>query len=464
MKIKAVIVLLVLMLLVTFSAGCTPTPAVESEPEPVEVVEEPEVVAPEPEEPAEIVEPEEPEVVELAEPITLEIWALSQSPAEMEDLQTIAANFSDHYPNVTAEISFYTMADARQTFRLALDGGTGPDVMYISRGLVGADAYARAGHTVDLTDVAQERGWIDRFGQALLTHANLYAPDRRTFGVPIMSSTVGVYYNPEIFAEYGLTEPSTFEEFENILSTLKANGVTPFAVGALDGWPMSHYWEQLIHLTVPFEELTLCKVFDPAGNYEQAGFIEASEILVSWIENGYFQDDLLATNFADSNALFITGQTAMTITGTWAMNDFSTQPDFEARFFPVPPIYPDMPWHAGGQSPDRNWVIPKYAANIDMAINFLDYVLGEEVATMLWNNGNILTFKFNVMPEPVNVLQGDVYRSMVAAGSGYYPMQTGELQEIESNVMQQLIMGTITPEQAMADIQAVYLLAVEQNN
>lgn len=467
MKIKTVSILLVLMLLVTFSAGCAPTPAVEPEPEPIEVVEEPEVVVPEPEEPAVVEEPEEPEVVEEteeAEPVTLEVWFLSQSPEGMALVESVGQQFSDIHPNVTIEFSVYTFEDMNRTLRLALDGGAGPDIANTTSGLVGTDAYARAGHLVDLTDTAVERGWVENYGQDLLTFANLFAPDQRTFGIPTFSSTVGVYYNSEIFEEYGLSVPATFEEFENILATLKDNGITPMSVGALDGWPLGHYWEQLVHANVHIDELTKVFTLNPEGDYTAPEFLAATEKLVEWAEKGYFQDNFMASSFADANNLFITGQAAMNIGGTWMMHDFSSQPEFTARFFALPRMNMDIPWHAGGNSPENNWMVSKYSDHVDWAIEFVDYILSEETAQLFWSHGELTNFKFDVMPEPVTVLHGEIGQTFQIAGPGYYLGVTGELLQGQMSMVQELAMGNISPEAALAEYQLIFLESVARES
>jgi raffinose/stachyose/melibiose transport system substrate-binding protein len=195
-------------------------------------------------------------------------------------------------------------------------------VAHASPGAFGTDAYALAGHLVDLTQVAQERGWVENYGEGLLEFANAGTPGQ-VFGVPTGAATVGVSYNPEIFAEYNLEVPETFEEFETILATLQANGVTPIAVGALDQWPLGHVWEQLLHANTDFDLLTRLYTLDPTATYEDPAIVEATAKLFEWAELGYFQDNFLATNFADANSLFITGQAAMNIGGTWVATDLA---------------------------------------------------------------------------------------------------------------------------------------------
>lgn len=80
---------------------------------------------------------------------------------------------------------------------------------------------------------------------------------------------------------------------------------------------------------------------------------------------------------------------------------------------------------------------------------------------MLWNDGGLVNYRFDEIPEPTTILQGDIYAAMQRTGPGYYPMVTGELLQVEGTLVQQLAAGDITPEDAMAELQEVYMLSVE---
>ena len=87
--------------------------------------------------------------------------------------------------------------------KLALDSGTGPDVAYVSPGAgAGHVSYAQAGHLVELTDIAQERGWDQRHPMDSLMYwqKELGGP---IWGVPFDITNVGVFYNKDLFAELG---------------------------------------------------------------------------------------------------------------------------------------------------------------------------------------------------------------------------------------------------------------------
>jgi raffinose/stachyose/melibiose transport system substrate-binding protein len=396
------------------------------------------------------------------EEVTLAVWYLSQSPEELDLVRDQIASFEADHPNVTIEFSAYGFDDMNNTLRLGLDGGVGPDVAYASPGPSYGGAYAEAGHLVDLLPFAEEFGWTERFSESVIAYNNPNYPND-LYQMPFDVVTVGVYYNTEIYADLGLEPPETLEEFEDQLAAIKEAGITPISVGALDGWPLGHIWDQLLHTSVPYDFIESLEAKDASIGFDDPRIINDAEIVNRWNENGYFQDNVLATSYADGNNLFITGEAAINIGGTWNNGTFASQPDFEVGFFALPQVDPSLPWHMGGFTPNNAWMIPVYSEHQDEAIAFVDVMLSETVATAKWNAGDIPAYQFAETPDPVVPLQADVYNAMQQTMTGTYMgnFSTEVAQAIWNN-LQAMLAGDMTPEEAMVAINDVYISVLEE--
>lgn len=395
---------------------------------------------------------------EMQEPeeITLAVWYLSQSPEEIQFIRDMNASFEEMHPNVTIEFSAYGFEDMNNTLRLALDGGVGPDVAYSSPGPSHGGAYAEAGHLVDLLPYAEDLGWTDHFAPSVMGHFDDTFPDT-LYQMPFDLVTVGVYYNTEIYDELGLEPPQTLEEFEEQLATIEEAGITPISVGALDGWPLTHIWDQLVHTNVPYEYIESLEAGDPSVGYDDPRLIAAAEVVNRWHENGYFQDNVLATSYADGNNLFITGEAAINIGGTWNNATFADQPDFEVGFFALPQMDPSLDWHMGGFTPNNAWMLPVYSEHQEEAASYIDFMLSEEVALGKWNNGEIPAYQFEEVPDPVVPLQADVYEAMQMTLTGTYMGNfSSEVQQATWNNFQAMLAGDMTPEGALQAVDGVY--------
>lgn len=395
-------------------------------------------------------------LVSAQDEVTLTFWFEGESVANVELFGQVMDRFEELNPGVTVEITPYPFDDFLRVTPLALDSGEGPDVLYSPWGLQALGRYALAGQIINLDDIAAERGWFDHYDINEVYVTNDMTPGE-IFGVPFETTTIGVYYNKEIFAELGIELPETFEDFENILATLKEAGITPVSVGGLDGWPLAHVWLQLLHVNMPIEVIAGIELNDPEQRLDSPEFLEATEKLLEWVDLGYLDPNLLSTNFVDANNLFINGDVAINIGGTWVMNDFATLPEFEVGFFPTPQMNPDLEWHAGGKNPYNHLSINAASEHQELAIDLVDFMLGEEAQTMIWNAGIITAYQFDEAPEPVTPLQGDVYQANLKTGLGYnIGITCSELNNATWRTLQELVGGEITPAELVAENQQVY--------
>ena len=61
----------------------------------------------------------------------------------------------------------------------------------------------------------------------------------QTSALPFSLTAAGVIYNKDIFAQYGVAVPTTWDEFVQACETFKANGVTPIYGTFKDGWTVN---------------------------------------------------------------------------------------------------------------------------------------------------------------------------------------------------------------------------------
>ncbi len=412
--------------------------------------------APQPTAATEATQAPEPTATTAPEPVTLQVWYLSGSPEEIQLLEGLSAKFGEAHPGVKVELSAYGYDDMNKTLKLALDSGTGPDVAYCSPGGPFHLAYAKAGHIIELTDIMKERGWDQKHPADAIAYwqKELGGP---IYGAPYDVTTVGVYYNKDLFSELGLKPPETWEEFEKLIATLKEKGHTPFAAGAQDGWPFDHYFMALVHVTTPANKIEDLNYVKPGVKFTDDGFVQAATILNGWVQKGYLNENFLAASADDQAKLFTNGQTAMTIAGTWNNFTFVKQSSFKVGFFALPRVDPNIEWRSM-LTPNNVWVVSKYSKHQDLAIDYVDYMMGEDVAKALWDSGDIPTFKFATPPKPTSDLQLDVYQATQKTGVGYYfNVNMAEVGDIEIAALQKMAAGKLTPQEAMATIEEAHV-------
>jgi raffinose/stachyose/melibiose transport system substrate-binding protein len=68
----------------------------------------------------------------------------------------------------------------------------------------------------------------------------------KVYAVPDQVEELGIYYNKQLFEEWGVEEPTTLEELEAIAEKAKENDIIPFAFGDKDQWPAGHQFSMTL--------------------------------------------------------------------------------------------------------------------------------------------------------------------------------------------------------------------------
>lgn len=98
----------------------------------------------------------------------------------------------------------------------------------------------------------------------------------KIYAVPYQNvSMSGIFYNKEMFDKYGLKEPSTLTELEEICETLKENSITPFALANSSKWTGSMYYMNLAARYGGLEPFQ--KAVAGEGKFTEESFIKAGE-------------------------------------------------------------------------------------------------------------------------------------------------------------------------------------------
>lgn len=389
------------------------------------------------------------------EAATLTFWWEGAAVGNLELFQASFEAYQATNPDVLVEVSAIPFEDMLRTFPLALDGGTGPDISMSLPLQSTTFPAAQAGHLLDLTAIGEENGWFEGYDTKALDVNNRGLDG--VYGVPYEWTTVGVYYNTEIFTDLGLTPPTTFEEFEQILATVHEAGITPISVGGLDGWPLMHVWQALAHTNVDYSVLRALEDLDPSATYEDPGILEAAHRVVDWVEAGYIDANVASTSFVDANNLFINGEVAMNVGGTWVQTDFRGAP-FEVGFFAMPMMDPSLEPRMGGFTPANDIVIVAEGENVEAATELLGYLISEENMTSWWEGGLLVPYNFDPVPAGKDQLQTDLYTAMQTHAPGHFiGVSAPETARVTWAGLQEMVLGDRTPEDVFAEIQATYL-------
>ena len=310
------------------------------------------------------------------------------------DIQQNAVTAFNKTSKVQVKLVVVPGNDYTPKLRAVMGSSQSPDVFF-NWGGGSIVPYVQSNQLVDLTPY---------FGQAPLKGAFLPsivsagAVNGKDYGVPMRGmQPVILFYNKTLFAQYGLQTPNTWSAMQTAISTFKAHGIIPFALGGADNWPSLMWLEYLVDRIGGPSVFTGIDNGNPAG-WTSPTMTTALDDIQTLIKEGAFGDNFTSTSYTNNAAptLLGTGKAAMQLMGSW---DYSNQLTNHATFaksqegfttFPEPPGGTGDPADVVG-NPANYWSINARTKNLSTAVAFVKYMADASYEKALLGNGWITT-------------------------------------------------------------------------
>lgn len=280
---------------------------------------------------------------------------------EAEGLAGMFRIYEEKYPDV--EIVNATVAGGAGTnFKAVLAtrllGGDPPDTFQLHAGLE-VETYSPEQYLQPLDDIYASEGLENVFPPDLLS---LLKYKGHFWGVPVNIHRSNVlWYNKAVFADNGVSPPTTFEEFQQVAETLKAAGIQPYVMGTKDGWEAAHVFEDVLAGTLGaegYKGLWTGETPWTGDGVKQA--LENFKMMLS-----YVNDDHPALTWDGAGEYLISGKGGMMIMGDWTDGWFTSK-GFTGYGWAPPPgtdgIFVAL---------SDTFALPKAAPNKQNAINWL---------------------------------------------------------------------------------------------
>ncbi len=273
-------------------------------------------------------------------------------------------------------------------------GGGLPDVFSYWAG-ARTQFVADSGGLSPIGDMWAREGLDDVVAKAVADSATMYNGER--YLVPFNYHYAGMFYNKQVLADAGVMElPTDWDGFLALCETLKANGVTPIALGSKFRWPAQFWFDYLLLRTAGPEYRAA--LMDGSAAYDDAEVKEAMEIWRGLVENGYFLPNSNADTWTDASDKVARGDAAMTLMGTWITgywNGLGLEPGVDYDYFPFPTMREGVANSVVG--PIDGLVISSNVQNREGAEAFLAYMMSNADVQSHWtSNYGALSANVNV--------------------------------------------------------------------
>ena len=234
-------------------------------------------------------------------------------------------------------------------FKTAIATGDTPDV-FVNYGGAQFQDYVESGLFLDLQKVMDEdKEWGDKYIPTMLD-AWRFEGTEGVYGVPMACFATGLYYNKEIFEKNGLTPPKTVKEYDDVSKSLKSKGIIPMALGDKDNFKGAHLFANLILKRADFKYTM--DLVEGKTKWDDPIVKEIFELMSDWQKKGYFGENVTTMEGTAEQSMFLNGETAMHLNGSWFMNQINDSDLGEKAGFIPFPYYEDYSqfkdnWHAG---------------------------------------------------------------------------------------------------------------------
>ncbi|WP_297109855.1 sugar ABC transporter substrate-binding protein [uncultured Devosia sp.] len=294
--------------------------------------------------------------------VTITIWSLDDAN---QPALNLAREFDEQEPGIKVEYREIQFDDVVSEAMRAFATGQAPDIIAVDN--PEHALFAARGAFLDITDKIANSDVIDP-ANYFPGPLNSVTWDGKLYGVPKATNTIALYYNKDLYAKAGITEPpKTWDELVEVSRKLNdpANNVYGLAFSAKAN-------EEGTFQFLPWAQMG-------GGGYDNInapGAVKALEIWKTILDEKLASPDTLTRGQWDSTGTFNSGNAAQVISGPWELNRMLEEAKFDWGVALLP-----TETEGGTRSSamgDFNWAIFASTQHPDEAFKALEYFASQD--------------------------------------------------------------------------------------
>jgi raffinose/stachyose/melibiose transport system substrate-binding protein len=387
---------------------------------------------------------------------TLTLWHFEGADSAMGKAWDAAITTFEQETGAKVTFEEKSFEQIRSTASQVLNSDAAPDILEYNKGNATAGLLASQGLLMNLDDAYKTYGWDTKLASSLQTTAryddNGVMGSGSYYGVPNYGEFTMMYYNQDLFDQYGIAIPTDMASFETALAAFKAQGITPLAESAAE-YPLGQLFYQLALSKADRQFVNDYQLYEHPVDWQGPELTYAANTIKDWVDKGYISQDASGLKAEDAGVSFINGTSPMFYSGSWWYGRFQT----DIKFNWTSGLYPDGSLTPG--SSGNIWVIPANAKHSDLAEKFIDITMRPDIQAIIGNNGGV----------PVAANAADITdpksKELIANfntvtgrdGLSFYPdWPTSTFYDQLNAALQELVNGTKSPSQFLDELGTEY--------
>ncbi|MBM7789286.1 ABC transporter substrate-binding protein [Tenggerimyces flavus] len=366
----------------------------------------------------------------------------------------VLGEFRQRNPGLTAAYTEGGVSFEEGSAQTLLRSGRSPDVILVNSGPGRVGLLARNGLIAPLDDVLARTGFAERYQDAVIEQTRS-GPEGKIYEVVEGLDVFQVYYNKDLFAKHGATVPTTWQGFLDTCAALKKGDVSPIVAGVRDNFAGGWLLGSLVQAAAGRELMT--EVIYGDGAFDDPSIVQGGQLLKDLLDAGYLDGrQAAALDGEQANAAFLKGSAAMIVVPQSQVADaaYDGEKVDHLGAFPMPPTEAGMPaLPTAGLA--VSWVVNNATKARSAVAAWLDWISSEDYLRLAAKNGLTLVPSLKL---PAGITMHPIVADGFAksrAGTGYNPSVylPDTAKDAWYQAVQGIITGSLTPQQAMADVQ-----------
>lgn len=286
--------------------------------------------------------------------------------SDSEYNQKIVAGFEAENPDIKVEIVPVDFDNAEQVIKTGIASGDPVDVSFFWGTQI--STFAKDGMALDLTPYLEENNgeWKDTFIQTYLD-GGMY--DGKYYAISYQPVIETIFYNKDLFAQYNVEVPTTWDEYMQACATFKENGI--YGIGDWSG--QNH---QLLEFAYQYMANDGTLEDATAGNLDFTTCTGLKTCLENWkdaYDNGYWYpgEGALTSTKDQTQAAFYQGKVATLFDAGSNAGSYASDCDFEVGVMKFPLV------EEGGKYAvnvvTNALFVPSNAKHPEEAVRFMKY-------------------------------------------------------------------------------------------
>lgn len=262
-------------------------------------------------------------------------------------------------------------------------GGNPPDFVYIDGPGLNDRQMVEDGQLEDLTEWLKTAKNVDG---DLITDILAQPPqqfDGKTYNIPLVLNSWGVFWNKALFKEKGWTEPTDFPSFLDASGKIKEAGITPFI--HTGKYPYYINGAILFPAIVSANNNDYKILQDMAENkveaFQSPAVLAGLNKIVELRDKGFIDKASIQINHTDSQMLFLQNKDAFIPNGLWLPNEMAKDVPQGFDFGFIPSLTQDAGGKVVANTSTATVAVAKNGKNKEAAKAFLQFIFSKAQAS-----------------------------------------------------------------------------------